>query len=53
MMALLHPLLAGQDAATEGKHVLTGMLIVGLIFAGTIALGQALHWLRHRRRVRP
>jgi hypothetical protein len=29
------------------------MVIVGLIFVGTIALGQTLHWLRHRRRVRP
>ena len=53
MLALLHPLVAAQDAATEGKHVLMGMLIVGLIFAGTIGLGQTLHWLRHRRRVRP
>ena len=53
MMALLHPLVAAQDAASEGRNVLTGMLIVGLVFAGTIALGQTLHWLRHRRRVRP
>jgi hypothetical protein len=33
MLALL------ADAATEGKHVITGMLIVGLIFLGVIALG--------------
>jgi hypothetical protein len=26
------------------------MLIVGLIFISVIALGQTLHWLRHRRR---
>ena len=52
MFALLYPFLAVQDAATEGKHVLTGMLIVGLIFAATIAIGQTLEWLRHRRRVR-
>ena len=52
MLGLLQTLIAGQDAATEGKHVLTGMLIVGLVFAGTIALGQTFEWLRHRRRVR-
>jgi len=33
MLALL------ADAASEGKHVITGMLIVGLIFLGVIALG--------------
>jgi hypothetical protein len=27
------------DAATEGKHVITGMLIVGLIFLAVIGLG--------------
>jgi hypothetical protein len=27
------------DAASEGKHVITGMLIVGCIFLGVIALG--------------
>ena len=37
------------DAASEGKHVITGMLIVGLIFIGVIAIGQTLHWLRHRQ----
>jgi hypothetical protein len=30
--------------------VITGMLIVGLIFISVIALGQTMHWLRHRRR---
>jgi hypothetical protein len=43
-------LLAVEDAATEGKKVVTGMLIVGLIFAGVIAVGQTWHWVRHRRR---
>ena len=52
MLGLLQALIAAQDAATEGKHVLLGMLIVGLIFAGTIALGQTLEWLRHRQRAR-
>ncbi len=38
------------DAAEEGKHVLLGMLITGLVFIGVIALGQFTHWLSHRRR---
>jgi len=37
------------DAATEGKHVITAMLIVGLIFLSVIALGELTHWLRSRR----
>ena len=43
MLALL------ADAATEGRNVITGMLIVGLIFLGVIVLGELTHWLRHRR----
>jgi hypothetical protein len=49
MLAVLHALVAAEDAATEGKKVITGMLIVGLIFIGVIAIGQTLHWARHRR----
>jgi hypothetical protein len=49
MLALLQ-LLAVEDAATEGKKVVTAMLIVGLIFVGLIAVGETTHWLRHRRR---
>ena len=49
MLALLHTLVGAESAAQEGKKVITGMLIVGLIFVGVIALGQTLHWLRHRR----
>ena len=37
------------DAATEGKHVILGMLITGLVFVGVIALGEGSKWLRHRR----
>ena len=37
------------DAATEGKHVILGMLIVGLIFLAVIGLGELTHWLRSRR----
>jgi hypothetical protein len=50
MLAVLQWFVAVEDAATEGRKVITGMLIVGLIFAGVIALGQTMHWLRHRRR---
>jgi predicted membrane protein len=43
MVALL------ADAATEGRKVITGMLIVGLVFISVIALGQLSYYLRHRR----
>jgi hypothetical protein len=49
MVDALHLLVAAQDAATEGKKVITGMLVVGLIFISVIAIGQTVHWLRHRR----
>jgi hypothetical protein len=49
MLGLLSWLVAAEDAATEGKKVITGMLIVGLIFIGVIAIGQTVHWLRHRQ----
>ena len=47
MLATLTWLVA--DAAEEGKKTIISMLVVGLIFVGVIALGQTLHWLRHRR----
>ena len=48
-MSLLAAILPLADAVTEGKKVVTGMLIVGLIFIGVIALGETVHWLRRRR----
>ena len=45
-------LLAVQNAAEEGKTVITVMLFVGLVFVAVIALGVTLEWLRHRRRRR-
>jgi len=39
-----------EDAATEGKKVIIGMLIVGLTFVGVIALGETSKALRHRRK---
>lgn len=40
------------DAAQEGRKVVTGMLIVGLIFISVIALGQLAKWASHRRKAR-
>jgi hypothetical protein len=40
------------DAATEGKHVLLGMLIVGLIFLTVVILGELTNWAGHRRAAR-
>ena len=49
MLAALRWFLA-EDAATEGKKVITGMLITGLIFVAVIVIGELGHWARHRRR---
>jgi hypothetical protein len=40
------------DPAAEGKKVILGMLIVGLIFIAVIALGQLSKWAGHRRKAR-
>jgi hypothetical protein len=40
------------DPAEEGKKVIIGMLITGLIFIAVIALGQLAEWAGHRRRAR-
>jgi hypothetical protein len=37
------------DNATEGLHIILGMLAVGLIFLVVIALGELSHWAGHRR----
>ena len=44
--------LAVEDAATEGKKVITAMLIVGLVLVGVIALGETVEAWSHRRRAR-
>jgi hypothetical protein len=52
VVAALLPLAqeAVHDAAEEGKKVILGMLIVGLIFAGWVILGELIHhWRVHRR----
>jgi hypothetical protein len=40
------------DPAKEGKKVILGMLITGLIFIAVIALGQLSKWASHRRQAR-
>jgi hypothetical protein len=48
-LALLSLPLA-EDAATEGKKVITAMLVVGLIFLSVIALGELSERVSRRRR---
>ena len=38
-----------HDAAEEGRNIVTAMLIVGLIFAGIVVVGEFVHWYRHDR----
>jgi hypothetical protein len=40
------------DAAEEGHNMTLGMLVVGLIFIGVIALGELSKWAGHRRKAR-
>jgi hypothetical protein len=40
------------DAATEGRNVILGMLIVGLIFLAVIGLGELTNYASHRRAAR-
>lgn len=40
------------DAASDGTHVILGMLIVALIFLGVIGLGELVRAAGHRRRAR-
>ena len=45
-LAVLLPL---ADAASEGRKVILGMLITGLIFIAVILLGETSRWLKRRR----
>ena len=47
MLALFPTMVA--DAAEEGRNVVAGMLIVGLIFIAVIALGMLGEYLSERR----
>jgi hypothetical protein len=37
------------DAVTDGKNVITAMLLVGLVFLATIAIGELVAWRGHRK----
>jgi hypothetical protein len=38
------------DPAEEGLRIITGMLVVGLIFLAVVVLGETSKALRHRRK---
>jgi hypothetical protein len=40
------------DAASEGRNIILGMLIVGLIFLAVIGLGELTNAASHRRAAR-
>jgi len=40
------------DAAEEGRHIVIGMLITGLVFLAVVALGELSAWAGRRRRAR-
>jgi len=40
------------DAASEGRNVILGMLVVGLIFLAVIVLGELSNAASHRRAAR-
>jgi hypothetical protein len=44
--------LALADSVSEGRDVITGMLLVGLVFICVIALGTTSHYLRSKRKAR-
>ena len=43
---------AVETAAQEGKKIILGMLITGLVFLAVVGLGQTSRWLTHRRKAR-
>jgi hypothetical protein len=42
------PQIVFETAASDGLHVITGMLIVGLIFLGVIGIGELVRRAGHR-----
>ena len=52
MLLAIASLLVAVDAAAEGKKVILGMLITGLVFVAVIALGETSKALSHRRKAR-
>jgi heme/copper-type cytochrome/quinol oxidase subunit 2 len=54
MLAALASILipVAQDAAEEGKKIITAMLLVGLVFLGVVLLGEGFRAWGHRRKLR-
>jgi hypothetical protein len=46
LVALAFPL---ADTAEEGRNIIIGMLLTGLVFVSVILLGELSKYLRHRR----
>jgi hypothetical protein len=40
------------DAASDGTHIILGMLVVGLVFVAVIAVGELVKAAGHRRKAR-
>jgi hypothetical protein len=40
------------DAASDGRNIIVGMLIVGLVFMAVIGLGELTKAMSHRRKAR-
>jgi hypothetical protein len=40
------------SAATDGRHVIIGMLIVGLVFLAVIGIGEFVRTASHKRQAR-
>jgi hypothetical protein len=40
------------DPVTDGKHIVIGMLITGLVFLAIVGLGELTRWRGHRREER-
>ena len=41
-----------SDAASDGTHIILGMLFVGLSFLAVIAIGELVRSITHRRKAR-
>jgi hypothetical protein len=50
MTDLLAAFLPLADAASEGKKVIFGMLVVGLIFVAVVVLGETWKYFTYHRR---
>ena len=48
-MSVLAALLPLADAATEGKKVIFGMFLTGMVFIAVIAIGETSRYLKRRR----